>query len=85
MIIGTPRLCIVLVNTRGVQSDEMKDKVFHALVNPRIPLSDRQEREIHPRVKDLQRPRLGKPRRGLQIFDTRVDFPVPAQSRGRFL
>ena len=36
------------------------------------------------RVKDLQRPRLGKPRRGLQIFDTRVDFPVPVQSRGRF-
>ena len=26
-----------------------------------------------------------KPHRGLQIFDTRVDFPVPAQSRGRFL
>ena len=41
--------------------------------------------EIHPRVKDLQRPRLGKPRHGLQIFDTRVDFPVPVQSRGRFL
>ena len=41
--------------------------------------------EIHPRVKDLHRPRLGKPRRGLQIFDTRVDFPVPVQSRGRFL
>ena len=45
--IGTPRLCIVLVNTRGVQSDEVKDKVFHALVNPRIPLSDRQEMFIH--------------------------------------
>ena len=45
MTIGTPRLCIVLVNTRGVQSDGVKDKVFHALVNPRIPLSDRQERE----------------------------------------
>ena len=30
-------------------------------------------------------PRLGKPRRGLQIFDTRVDFPIPVQSRGRFL
>ena len=43
MTIGTPRLCIALVNTRGVQSDEVKDKVFHALVNPRIPLSDRQE------------------------------------------
>ena len=26
-----------------------------------------------------------KPRRGLQIFDTRVDTPVPFQSRGRFL
>ena len=43
------------------------------------------DRQIHPRVKDLQRPRLGKPRRGLQIFDTRADFPVPVQSRGRFL
>ena len=41
--IGTPRQCIVLVNTRGVQSDGVKDKVFHALVNPGIPLSDRQE------------------------------------------
>ena len=27
----------------------------------------------------------GKPRRGLQIFDIRVDFSVPVQSRGRFL
>ena len=42
--IGTPRLCIVLVNTRGVSSDEVKDKVFHALANLGIPLSDRQER-----------------------------------------
>ena len=25
-----------------------------------------------------------KPRRGLQIIDTRVNFPVPVQSRGRF-
>ena len=40
--IGTPRLCIVL-NTRGVLSDEVKDKVFHALANLGIPLSDRQE------------------------------------------
>ena len=37
------------------------------------------DKEIHPRVKDMQLPRLGKPRRGLQIFDTRVDFPVPVQ------
>ena len=43
MTIGTPRLCIVLVNTRKVRSDWVKGKVFHALVNPRIPLSDRQE------------------------------------------
>ena len=34
-------------------------------------------------IKDLHNPLLGKPRRGLQIFDTRVDFPVPAQSCGR--
>ena len=39
------------------------------------------DREIHPRVKDLQRPRRGKPRRGLQIFDTRVDFHVPVLYR----
>ena len=30
-------------------------------------------------VGEMQLPRLGKPRRGLQIFDTRVDFPVPVQ------
>ena len=42
------------------------------------------DRKLHPRVKDMQLPRLGKPRRGLQIFDTRVDFPVPVQSGGRF-
>ena len=30
-------------------------------------------RESHPRVHDLQHPRLGKPRRGLQIMDTRMD------------
>ena len=29
-------------------------------------------RESHPRVHDLQYPRLGKPRRGLQIMDTRL-------------
>ena len=50
MTIGTPRLCIVLVNTRGVRSDGVKDKVFHALVNPRIPLSDRQEKVFHALV-----------------------------------
>ena len=36
------------------------------------------------RVKDMQCPRLGKPRRALQIFDNRVDFPVPGKSGGRF-
>ena len=30
-----------------------------------------------PSVKCFQRPWLGKTRRGLQIFDTQVDFPVP--------
>ena len=34
-------------------------------------------RESHPRVHDLQHPRLGKPRRGLQIMDTRMGFPCP--------
>ena len=35
-------------------------------------------RESHPRVQDLQHPRLGKPRRGLQILDTRMGFPRPS-------
>ena len=34
--------------------------------------------ESHPRVKDLLHPRLGKPRRGLQILDTRKGFPRPS-------
>ena len=34
-------------------------------------------RESHPRVHDLQHPQLGKPRRGLQIMDTRMGFPCP--------
>ena len=42
------------------------------------------DRKILSRVKDMQLPRLGKPHRGLQIFDTRVDFPVPVQIGGRF-
>ena len=33
--------------------------------------------ESHPRVHDLQHPCLGKPRRGLQIMDTRMGFPCP--------
>ena len=37
-------------------------------------------RESHPRVHDLQHPRLGKPRRGLQIMDTRMGFPCPFHS-----
>ena len=35
-------------------------------------------REFHPRVQDLQQPRLGKPRRGFQILDTRMGFPRPS-------
>ena len=35
-------------------------------------------RESHPRVQDLQHPRLGKPRRVLQIFYTRMGFPRPS-------
>ena len=35
-------------------------------------------RESHPRVQDLLHPRLGKPRRGLQILDTRIGFPPPS-------
>ena len=35
-------------------------------------------RESHPRVQDLQHPRLGKSRRGLQILDTRMGFPRPS-------
>ena len=32
----------------------------------------------------MQLQRLGKPRHGLQIFDTRVDFHVPVPSGGKF-
>ena len=35
-------------------------------------------RESHPRVQDLQHPRLDKPRRGLQILDTWMGFPRPS-------
>ena len=37
-------------------------------------------REFHPRVQDLQHPRLGKPRRRLQILDTRIGFPRPSHN-----
>ena len=30
-------------------------------------------------LNDLQHPQLGKPRRGLQIMDTRMAFPCPFQ------
>ena len=36
--------------------------------------------ESHPRVHDLQHPRLGKPCRGLQTMDTRMGFPCPFHS-----
>ena len=37
------------------------------------------------RVKDIKLSPLGKPRRsGLNIFDTRVDFPVPVQTGDGF-
>ena len=35
-------------------------------------------RESHSRVQDLLHPRLAKPRRGLQILDTRMGFPRPS-------
>ena len=35
-------------------------------------------RESHPRVQDLQHPRLCKPPYGLQILDTRMGFPSPS-------
>ena len=34
-------------------------------------------RESIPRVRILLDPRLGKPRRGMQIMDTRMGFPCP--------
>ena len=34
--------------------------------------------QSHPRVQDLQHPRLGKPSRGFQILDTRRGFPRPS-------
>ena len=35
-------------------------------------------RESYPRVKDLQHPRLSKPRHRLQIVNTRIGFPPPS-------
>ena len=42
--------------------------------------SKRRMRKIitHPRVQDLLHPRLGKPRRRLQILDSRKGFPRPS-------
>ena len=37
-------------------------------------------RESHDCVQNLQHPRLGKPRRGLQILDTRIGFHRPCRS-----
>ena len=36
--------------------------------------------ESQPRVQDLQHPRRGLPRRGLQILDTRMRFPRPSRN-----
>ena len=38
--------------------------------------------ESHPCVQDLKHTRLGKPRRGLQILDTRMGFPRPSPQCG---
>ena len=35
-------------------------------------------RESHPRVQNWQHPRLGRPRIGLQILNTRMGFPHPS-------
>ena len=35
-------------------------------------------RESHPRVQDLQHPRIGMPHLGLQILNTRLGFPCPS-------
>ena len=75
------RFEVVFESKNGVSSDMGIESGRRKIINHVL----YRDREIHPRVKDFQRPRLGKPRRGLQIFDTLVDFPVPVQSRGRFL
>ena len=36
--------------------------------------------ESHPSVQDLQHSLLGKPRRRLQILDTRMGFPRPSRN-----
>ena len=50
--------------------------------NIRIYLDFYRDREIHPSVKDLQSTTRLAESWMLQIFDTRVDYPVPVQSRG---
>ena len=60
----------MLVNTRGVPGDGVKDKVFHAPANLGIPLSDRQEYKNLPRLctgtgKSTRVSKICSPRRGL--------------------
>ena len=43
-------------------------------------LQSGRDKESHPRVHDLQHPRLGKPHHGLLIMDTRMGFPCPFRS-----
>ena len=51
-----------------------KINLLWKIINHHIPEG---KRESHPRVHDLQHPRLGKPRRGLYIIDSRIWFPCP--------
>ena len=55
----------------------MKLKAWEKIINHYTPEGTR---ESHPSVHALRHPRLGKPRRGLQIMDTRMGFPCPFRS-----
>ena len=66
---------------RKVASSVRLRHILHILTRMRKIIKHHIEggiRESHPRVQDLLYPRLGKPRRGLQILDTRMGFPRPS-------
>ena len=65
-------LCFVKLNDVKIGLFIMNKRRGRKIINHHIAEGTR---ESHPRVHDLQHPRLGKPRRGLQIMDTRMGFP----------
>ena len=70
-------LCFVQLKRRWNGIIYLKKRRGRKIINHHIVEGTR---ESHPRVHDLQHPRLGKPRPGLQIMNTRMGFPCPFHS-----